>query len=339
GQLQVADISTTPHALVAGTTGSGKSVLLNSWVTTIMMRTTPEQVRLILVDPKRVELSVYNGAPHLLTEVIVDPKKIISALQWTVNEMDRRYRVLADMGTRNIVGYNVNKKPDADPMPYIVFIIDELADLMLFASSEVEDLITRIAQMARAVGIHLILATQRPSVDVITGLMKSNIPTRIAFNVPSLIDSRVMLDTQGAEKLLGKGDMLYLTGDSPKPRRIQAAFVSEKEVQDVVKFLKSAVPVVQYTDEVTEQEISFGKNGGNNLAGAGDRDPLFEQAAKVIYESQQASTSFLQRRMKVGYSRAARILDELEAAGYVGPAEKGKAREILRGIAAPQETS
>lgn len=320
------DIDRMPHALIAGTTGSGKSVLLNAWICTFLLRTKPEDLRLILVDPKRVELTLYNGIPHLLTEVIVDPDKIISALKWTVSEMEGRYKLFSKHGVRNIEGYNSTAKEEK--IPYIIIIIDELADLMVFAPGDAEELITRIAQMARATGIHLILATQRPSVDVITGLMKANIPTRIAFNVASMIDSRVVLDTPGAEKLLGRGDMLFLPPDQAKPRRIQGPLISEKEVQEVVKFLKNKTPVVHYTEEVTTQDISRLGRGGTVLVGEG-KDSLFGKSIEIISQFGKASASLLQRRLSIGYARAAKILDQLEAEGYVGPAEGSKPREVL----------
>lgn len=330
GKPIAASIGKMPHVLIAGTTGSGKSVMLNAWISTILFRTKPEDINLIMVDPKRVELTTYNGIPHLLSEVIVEPTKIIAALQWTVKEMESRYKIFAQAGARNLESYNA--KEGIEKKPYILFIIDELADLMMFAPGDAEDLITRIAQMARATGIHLILATQRPSVDVITGLMKANIPTRLAFNVSSLIDSRVIIDTPGAEKLLGKGDMLYLPPDQAKPRRIQGPYITEKEVNELVKFLRSQVPVVHYTEEVTEAAKSTGgvSYGLPGVAGRDDRDPLFNDVVSLLAQFDKASASLIQRRFKVGYARAARILDELEAAGYVGPAEGSKPREVVK---------
>lgn len=328
GNTQGASISKMPHVLIAGTTGSGKSVMLNAWIATMLFRTKPEELRMIMVDPKRVELSVYNGIPHLYTEVIVDPDKIISALRWTVAEMENRYKEFAKAGVRNLEGYNavhgVEKKP------YILFIIDELADLMMFAPGDAEDLITRIAQMARATGIHLLLATQRPSVDVITGLMKANIPTRIAFNVSSLVDSRVIIDTPGAEKLLGKGDMLFLPPDQAKPRRMQGPYLTEKEVHDLVSFLKNQAPPVHYTEEITSQEATITGRGGTSVAGGGSDDPLFKSAIDIIHQSDKASASLLQRKLSIGYARAARLLDQLEEAGYVGPGTGSKPREVIR---------
>ncbi len=325
-----ASISKMPHVLIAGTTGSGKSVMLNAWLTTFLFRTRPDELRLILVDPKRVELSLYNGIPHLIHEVIVEPQKILNSLKWTISEMDNRYKKFAEVGTRNIEGYN--KMDGIEKMPYLIYVIDELADLMMVASKESEDFITRIAQMARATGIHLVLATQRPSVDVITGLMKANIPTRLAFSVSSMIDSRVIIDSPGAEKLLGRGDMLYLPPDQAKPRRMQGAFVDEKEVAACVNFLKSQVPDVQYLDEITTGGGTFIGNGsgGGGSAGGGGEDPFFHQAVEIVSSFDKASASLLQRRLKVGYARAARILDELEQAGIVGQAEGSKPREVLK---------
>ncbi len=330
GKPQATSIAKMPHCLIAGTTGSGKSVILNAWISTFLFRTRPEELRMILVDPKRVEMGSYNKIPHLLTEVIVDTEKTLSALRWTVAEMESRYKLFASANARNIQSYNAI--PGVEKKPFIVFIIDELADLMIFAPGDVEGLITRIAQMARATGIHLILATQRPSVDVITGLMKANIPTRLAFNVSSMIDSRVIIDMPGAEKLLGKGDMLFLPPDQAKPRRIQGPFITEKEVSQLVKFIRSQAPEVHYTEEITEGvEETAVLPGGMEIPGkASDRDPLFMQAVSIISSFDKASASLLQRRLKVGYARAARLLDELEAAGLVGPSEGSKPREVLK---------
>jgi DNA segregation ATPase FtsK/SpoIIIE, S-DNA-T family len=339
GKPIAASIARMPHVLIAGTTGSGKSVMLNAWLSTILFRTKPDDVNMILVDPKRVELTGYNGIPHLLTEVIVEPSKIISALQWTVKEMENRYKQFALVGARNIESYNA--KEGVEKKPFILFVIDELADLMMFAPGDAEDLITRIAQMARATGIHLILATQRPSVDVITGLMKANIPTRLAFNVSSLVDSRVIIDTPGAEKLLGKGDMLFLPPDQAKPRRIQGPFITEKETGELVKFLRSQVPVVHYTEEITEAPsgMAGGFAGNPAMGGDGNNDPLFKEVIGIISQFDKASASLIQRRFKVGYARAARILDELEAAGYVGPSEGSKPREVIKRPNAEQVAS
>ncbi len=325
GTPQVADISKMPHVLIAGTTGSGKSVLINSWINSILFRATPDEVKLILVDPKRVELVGYNGVPHLMTPVIVEVDKTLSALRWAMKEMDRRYREFAKMGVRNIDGYNTLS--GFQSIPYILIFIDELADLMNFAPVEVEDAICRLAQMARATGIHLVLSTQRPSVDVITGLIKANIPCRIAFNVSSMIDSRVILDQPGAEKLLGRGDMLYIPPEQAKPTRIQGTFISEKEITNVVAFLRSK-QVANYTEEVTTQPLVFKKQGGGEFTADG-KDPLFSQAIELICQYKTASSSFLQRKFSIGFSRAARILDQLEAVGAVSPAEGSKPREVL----------
>jgi S-DNA-T family DNA segregation ATPase FtsK/SpoIIIE len=328
GNPLVADIAKMPHSLVAGTTGSGKSVLINAFITTLLFRSSPQEVKLILVDPKRVEFTAFNGIPHLLTPVIVEPEKILSALKWATAEMDRRYKLFAERGVRNIDGYN--ELSGFQAIPYIVIIIDELADLMMFAPVEVEDSIARIAQMARAVGIHLIVATQRPSVNVITGLIKANIPCRIAFNVSSLIDSRVILDSPGAEKLLGRGDMLFVPPDQAKPTRIQGAFVSEKEVKKVVEFLKGKNYPVEYTEEIINQPLPLkGKGGGIGSAGDDGRDTQIEEAIRLVCQFNTASASFLQRKMSVGYSRAARMLDQLEELGIVGPAEGSKPRDVL----------
>lgn len=324
GKPVVADIGKMPHVLIAGQTGSGKSVCINTFLGSLLFRASPAEVKLILVDPKRVELTGYNNIPHLLTPVIVDPEKVVSALRWIMAEMDRRYKLFAEVGARNIDGYN--EMSGFQALPYIVLFIDELADIMLFSPVEVEDAITRIAQMSRATGIHMVLATQRPSVDVITGLIKANVPTRIAFAVSSLVDSRVILDTQGAEKLLGRGDMLYLPPESAKPTRIQGAYISDKEISELVAFIKNQGVAVQYTEEVT----SMAKAGNSpQIPGVqGDTDDLFKQAVELICQYDKASASLLQRRLSIGYARAARILDQLEAAGVVGPADGAKPREV-----------
>jgi S-DNA-T family DNA segregation ATPase FtsK/SpoIIIE len=314
-----------PHVLIAGTTGSGKSVLVNSFIASLLFRASPAEVKLILIDPKRVELTGYNGIPHLMTPVIVEVEKILASLKWAMEEMDRRYKTFAERGVKNIDSYN--ELAGFQSLPYIVIFVDELADLMMFAPVEVEDAIARLAQMARATGIHLVIATQRPSVDVITGLIKANIPCRIAFNVSSMIDSRVILDTPGAEKLLGRGDMLYVPPDQAKPTRIQGAFVSDKEVRKLVEFLKTKNPPVEYTDEVTSSPLVL-KKGPGSVGGDG-KDALFEEAIRSVCQYDRASASLLQRRLSIGYSRAARILDQLEAAGVVGPAEGSKPRDVL----------
>lgn len=325
GKPIVADISKMPHILIAGQTGSGKSVCINAFLMSILLRASPSEVKLILVDPKRVELTRYNNIPHLLSPVIVEPDKVVSALRWIMAEMDRRYKLFAQAGARNIETYNENSGFQA--LPYIVLFIDELADIMLFSPVEVEDAITRIAQMSRATGIHMVLATQRPSVDVITGLIKANVPSRIAFAVASQIDSRVILDTQGAEKLLGKGDMLYLPPEQAKPLRIQGAFVGDKEVVALTSFLKNEGVTPQYTEEVT----TMAKAGSVSVPGvSGEVDDFFKDAVRVVCQYDRASASLLQRRLSIGYARAARIVDQLEAAGVIGPSEGGsKAREVL----------
>ncbi len=325
GKPIIADIARMPHVLIAGQTGSGKSVCINAFLASLLFRAAPTEVKLILVDPKRVELTGYNGIPHLLTPVIVEPDKVISALRWILAEMDRRYKLFAEAGARNIDGYN--EMSGFQALPYILLFIDELADIMLFSPVEVEDAITRIAQMSRATGIHMVLATQRPSVDVITGLIKANIPSRIAFAVASQVDSRVILDTQGAEKLLGKGDMLYLPPEQAKPMRIQGAFVNDKEIGALTSFIKNQGIPTQYTDEVT----TMAKAGTVTIAGVnGEIDELFKEAVKVVCQYDKASSSLLQRRLSIGYARAARIMDQLEASGVVSPSEGGsKAREVL----------
>lgn len=328
GNPVIADIAKMPHVLIAGTTGSGKSVAMNAFIDSLLFRASPDEVKLILIDPKRVEMTGYNGIPHLLTPVIVEQDKILSALRWAVGEMDRRYKIFAERGVRNIDSYN--ELSGFQALPFIIIMIDELADLMMYAPVEVEDAIARIAQMARATGIHLVIATQRPSVDVITGLIKANIPCRIAFNVSSFVDSRVILDGPGAEKLLGRGDMLYVPPDSAKPTRIQGTFVSEKEVQKLVSFLKEKSPVVNYTDEVTEQPVLIKKGGGGGGSNGMDgKDQFLEEAIRIICQYDKASASLLQRKLSIGYSRAAKILDQLEELGVIGPAEGSKPRDVL----------
>jgi len=328
GQPKVADISKMPHVLIAGQTGSGKSICINSWISTLLFRASPDEVRLIMVDPKRVELSQYNGIPHLLTPVIVEPEKVVSALKWAVNEMERRYKLFTEVGAKNIESYN--NLSGFQAIPYIVIFIDELAEIMLFSPAEVEDNICRLAQMARAVGIHLVLATQRPSVNIITGLIKANIPTRIAFAVASMTDSRVVLDTPGAEKLLGRGDMLYIPPDLAKPVRVQGCFISDKEVGRLIDFIKTQ-GTGEYNDEITRQPVNSPNSSSKNimLNDGEERDSMFNDAVKLIQESGKASASLMQRRLKLGYARAARVLDELEQAGIVGPVNGAKPREIL----------
>lgn len=325
GKPIIADIAKMPHVLVAGQTGSGKSVAINTFLASILFRSSPSEVKFIMVDPKRVELTGYNDIPHLLSPVIVETDKVLSALRWLTREMDRRYELFAQAGARNIDSYN--EMSGFQALPYIVLFIDELADVMLLSPVEVEDAITRIAQMSRAVGIHMVLATQRPSVNVITGLIKANIPTRIAFAVSSQIDSRVILDTQGAEKLLGKGDMLYLPPDQAKPARIQGAFVNDTEIKNLVGFVKNQGVPVQYTEEVT----TMTKSGKPQVAGVtGDTDDLFSEAVKVVCQYERASASLLQRRLSIGYARAARVIDQLQEAGVIAASDgSSKPREVL----------
>jgi len=324
GKPVVATISAMPHVLIAGQTGSGKSVAINSFLGSLLFRASPSELKIILVDPKRVELTGYNGIPHLLTPVIVEPEKVLSALRWLLSEMDRRYKLFAQAGARNIEGYN--EMSGFQALPYIMLIIDELADIMLFSPVEVENAVTRLAQMSRATGIHMILATQRPSVDVITGLIKANIPARIAFAVSSQVDSRVVLDAQGAEKLLGRGDMLYLSPEQAKPVRIQGSYVSDREINALVGFIREQGVKPQYTEEVT----NMAKPGTTQVPGVeGDTDEFFRNAVELVVQFDRASASLIQRRLKVGYARAARILDELEAAGVVSPADGSKPRDVL----------
>jgi S-DNA-T family DNA segregation ATPase FtsK/SpoIIIE len=326
GQPIVADISKMPHVLIAGATGSGKSVCVNTFLCSILFRASPAEVKFILVDPKRVELTAYNNIPHLMTPVIVDPKKVVSALKWAVSEMENRYKKLAEVGVKNIESYN--DLAGFVAMSSIVIVIDELADIMLYSPKEVEDSITRIAQMARAVGIHLVLATQRPSVDVITGLIKANIPTRIAFNVSSMMDSRVILDSPGAEKMLGKGDMLFVPPDQAKPSRIQGTFVSDQETKSLVEFIKAQGEKPEYSEDITEKFEANVIKGGSGGTNGSDRDSKFDEVVQLISTIDKASSSMIQRKLSVGYARAARILDQLYEAGMVSPPEGSKPREV-----------
>ncbi len=328
GKPLVADIAKMPHVLIAGATGSGKSICINAFIGSLLYRNSPNELKFILVDPKRVELSLYNGIPHLLTPVIVDLEKVLSALKWALAEMERRYKLFASVGVRNIDSYN--ELSGFQALPFIVIIVDELADVIMFAPVEVEDAICRLAQMARATGIHLIVSTQRPSVDVITGLIKANIPCRIAFNVTSMIDSRVIIDTPGAEKLLGRGDMLYIPPDQSRPTRIQGAFVTEGEVNKLVIYLKSKGVPIQYTEEVTSMPMGYKKGGSAGIPGGRiESDPLTDEAIHIVCQYDRASASLLQRKLSIGYARAARILDQLEALGIVGPGEGSKPRDVL----------
>ncbi len=326
GTAWLYDLTRMPHLLVAGATNSGKSVCLNAIIVSLLYQNNPDDLRFIMVDPKRVELPTYNGIPHLLTPVITDANKTINALKWCLNEMERRYDVLNKAGKRNIQSYNALGK---EKMPYIVFIIDELADFMMTSGKEMEAAIIRLAQMSRAIGIHLILATQRPSVDVITGLIKANVPTRIAFSVASLVDSKTILDSSGAEKLLGQGDMLFMTAEFAKPKRIQGAYLSDNEINDVVNYIKDKCGPAEYLEGVTDRQ-KVGGNAGVGLDGNhGDEDELFEAAKEIIVKANKASTSMLQRRLSIGYGRAAKILDMLEEAGIIGPSNGAKPREVL----------
>ena len=342
GNRIIGDIGKLPHLLIAGTTGSGKSVCMNSLIISLLYKAKPEEVKLIMIDPKMVELGIYNGIPHLLIPVVTDPKKAAGSLQWAVTEMMRRYRMMADAGVRDLESYNKQALMSADdelePMPQIVVVIDELADLMLVAAKEVEESICRIAQMGRASGIHLVIATQRPSADVITGLMKANIPSRIAFAVASAMESRIILDTAGAEKLVGKGDMLYAPLGQGKPKRVQGCFITDNEVQDVVTFIKDSSEA-EYSDsvmaEIDKKAAESGKSGSGSSGGTAaetespDGDEMLPAAVDVILETGQASVSMLQRRLKLGYARAARIMDEMEERGIVGPFEGSKPRQLL----------
>ena len=343
GKVVVADIAKMPHMLIAGATGSGKSVCINTLIMSILYKAHPDEVKLIMIDPKVVELSVYNSIPHLLIPVVTDPKKASASLAWAVAEMNDRYQKFADYGVRDIRGYNeaISIETDDDgnplkPMYQLVVIVDELADMMMVAGKEVEESICRLAQLARAAGIHLILATQRPSVDVITGLIKANMPSRVAFSVSSGVDSRTILDMNGAEKLLGKGDMLFYPQGYTKPARVQGAFVSDKEVSDVVSFLKNQQLGNYDEEDIISKIDSMAGQGQNGTSGASsgggndsDRDEFFEDAGRLIVESGKCSIGMLQRKFKIGFNRAARIMDQLSDAGVVGPEEGTKPRKIL----------
>jgi S-DNA-T family DNA segregation ATPase FtsK/SpoIIIE len=325
GNCVVADLTKMPHMLIAGATGSGKSVCINTLIISLLYKYSPEDVKLLMIDPKVVELNVYNGIPHLLIPVVTDPKKAAAALNWAVNEMTRRYKVFAENNVRNIEGYNelVNKGRFKDKLPWIILIVDELADLMMVCPNDIEDYIGRLAQMARAAGMHLVIATQRPSVDVITGVIKANIPSRISFAVSSQIDSRTILDTSGAEKLLGKGDMLYSPVGESKPLRIQGAFISEEEVEKVVSFIKNHQAMPDYSNNILE-EMDNSSEGYSE-----DIDGLLTEAVKIVAEAGQASTSLLQRRLRVGYNRAARIIEQMEQLGIISAKDGSKPRQVL----------
>ena len=359
GSSIVGNIAKLPHVLIAGTTGSGKSVCTNSLIVSILYKSTPDEVRFIMVDPKMVELAPYNGIPHLLIPVVTDPKKAAGALQWAVFEMMKRYKMFSEKGVKDLAGYNALSETDEDvkKLPIVVVVIDELADLMLVAAKEVEESICRVAQMGRASGMHLVVATQRPSADVITGLMKANIPSRIAFAVASSMESRIILDTPGAEKLVGKGDMLYSPLGDSKPTRVQGCFITPEEIERVVAFVKDTAGEAHYDQDVIEKiqqavdaKADKGKAAASDAPADGeDGDELLPAAVEVVLETGQASVSMLQRRLKLGYSRAARLVDQMEERGYVGPFEGSKPRQLLitrekwqelqmaRG-AAPQET-
>ena len=340
GKTVIADIAKMPHVLIAGATGSGKSVCINTLIMSILYKATPDEVKLIMIDPKVVELSVYNGIPHLMIPVVTDPKKAAGALNWAVMEMTKRYQLFAEYNVRDLKGFNakvdsvahIEDENKPEKMPQIVIIVDELADLMMVAPGEVEDAICRLAQLARAAGIHLVLATQRPSVNVITGLIKANMPSRIAFAVSSGVDSRTIIDMNGAEKLLGKGDMLFYPTGYPKPIRVQGSFVSDKEVQSVVEYLISHGDGVTYNEEITKHvnnSISSNGGGAQSSGPSDDKDVYFVDAAKFVIEKEKASIGNLQRVFKIGFNRAARIMDQLEEAGVVGPEEGTKPRKVL----------
>lgn len=336
GNVQLADIAKMPHVLIAGSTGSGKSVCINTIITSIIYNAKPSEVKFVMVDPKVVELSVYNGIPHLLIPVVTDPRKAAGALAWAVQEMDDRYNKFASKGVRDLKGYNkaIEKENEAGKLPQIVIIIDELADLMMVAKSDVEDAICRLAQKARAAGMHLVIATQRPSVDVITGLIKANVPSRIAFAVSSQVDSRTILDSVGAEKLLGKGDMLFFPAGAPKPSRVQGAFVSDDEVEKIVDFIKSN-GTATYSEDILESIENSNKTDkeiAQEQAEDDETDPFLMDAIQTVVETGQASTSFIQRRFKVGYARAGRIIDQMEERGVISGYQGSKPREVLMSL-------
>ena len=336
GNIQLADIAKMPHLLIAGSTGSGKSVCINTIITSIIYKSKPSEVKMVMVDPKVVELSVYNGIPHLLIPVVTDPKKAAGALAWAVQEMDNRYNLFAQKGVRDIKGYNkaIEKEEGSGKLPQIVIIVDELADLMMVAAKDVEEAICRLAQKARAAGMHLVIATQRPSVDVITGLIKANVPSRIAFAVSSQVDSRTILDSVGAEKLLGKGDMLFFPSGAPKPSRIQGAFVSDDEVEKIVDFIKSN-GTATYSEDILESIENSNKSDKELAAEQAeddDTDPFLMDAIQTVVETGQASTSFIQRRFKVGYARAGRIIDQMEERGVISGFQGSKPREVLMSL-------
>jgi S-DNA-T family DNA segregation ATPase FtsK/SpoIIIE len=359
GAPVVTDLTRAPHLLIAGSTGSGKSVAVNSIICTLLMHNTPDDLKFIMVDPKMVELIVYNHIPHLLAPVVTELERVVSLLKWAVREMERRYKLLAQKGFRNIESYNKVAKGDnagLEPLPYIVIIIDELADLMMLAPDEVETLICRLAQMARAIGIHLILATQRPSVDVVTGLIKANFPTRMAFAVTSQIDSRVILDTMGAEQLLGRGDMLYLASDAAKPVRVQGTYVSDREIEEITRLWRAAAAEKPADEKNTPQRKALplkpAADGAHStptdpeMVGVSplpaahtgqlspdEQDELLPKAIQLVKQHDRASASLLQRRLRIGYSKAAQLLELLEQQGVVGPPEDGRSREVVKDAA------
>ncbi len=341
GQPVVADLARMPHILIAGTTGSGKSVCTNSMIISMLYKASPDEVRFLMIDPKAVELTGYNGLPHMLVPVVTDPHKAAGALGWAVNEMMKRYKIFSENNVRNLQGYNNlaeaqnyedgNGQP-MPAMPQIVIIIDELADLMMATPKEVEDSICRLAQLARAAGMHLVVATQRPSVDVVTGLIKANIPSRIALTVSTAVDSRTIIDTVGADKLLGQGDMLFAPVGSNKPLRVQGCYVSDEEISSIVEFVKKTKQM-EYDTEIIEEIERNAANTGDQKEDDGERsgetDPMMDEAIKVVVEAGQASTSLLQRRLRLGYARAGRLIDEMEQLGIVGPHEGSKPRQVL----------
>jgi S-DNA-T family DNA segregation ATPase FtsK/SpoIIIE len=330
GRYVIGDLTKMPHLLIAGATGAGKSVCLNGIISTFITTKSPDELKLLMIDPKMVELTGYNGVPHLQAPVVTEMDKVVGALRLTLREMERRYTLFSKLGVRNLDGYRlkVAEEPGAENLPYLVVIIDELADLMMTAPDDVEGLLVRLAQMARATGIHLIIATQRPSVDVLTGLIKANVPSRIAFAVSSLTDSRVILDMPGAERLLGRGDMLFLPPDAAKPQRIQGAFIEDKDVQAIVEHWHRHAPVPRFAEEWLDLPAAGGSSGGDDSLEADD-DPLFDQALAIVRQQGTASASMLQRRLRVGYNRAARLIERMEDEGIIGAADGIRGRPVL----------